>query len=108
MAWSVEVLNEVVREELRTLPKDMRAKIGHTLHLMETYGPQALHEPRVKQLRGKLWEIRVIGEDGIARAVYFTAVGQRIVVVLAFQKKTQKTPARLIDLAETRAKELPT
>jgi hypothetical protein len=40
-----------------------------------------------------LWELRLTGRDGIARALYVTAIGRRVVVVRAFVKKTQKTPA---------------
>ena len=46
------------------------------------------------------------GRDGIARALYVTAVGKRIVVVRLFVKKTQKTPRAEIDLALERAKEV--
>ena len=46
------------------------------------------------------------GKDGIARAIYVTAVGQRVVVLHAFAKKTQKTPQRALDIARTRAKEV--
>jgi phage-related protein len=46
------------------------------------------------------------GKDGIARAAYVTASGQRVVVVRVFPKKTQKTPRREIDLALRRAKEV--
>jgi phage-related protein len=50
--------------------------------------------------------MRMKGRDGIARAVYVTASGQRVVVVSAFIKKTQKTPGREINLAMKRAKEV--
>ena len=46
------------------------------------------------------------GKDGIARAIYVTRVGQRVVVVHVFVKKTQKTPTRTIRLALARAKEV--
>jgi phage-related protein len=46
------------------------------------------------------------GRDGIARALYVTAVGRRVVVVRAFVKKTQKTPPAEIKLALQRAKEI--
>jgi phage-related protein len=46
------------------------------------------------------------GRSGIARAVYVTAVGKRIVVVHVFVKKTQKTPRREIEMALKRAKEV--
>jgi phage-related protein len=46
------------------------------------------------------------GRDGIARALYVTAIGRRVVVVRAFAKKTQKTPRAEIELALRRAKEV--
>jgi Phage derived protein Gp49-like (DUF891) len=55
---------------------------------------------------GKLWELRLTGRDGIARALYVTAIGRRVVVVRAFVKKTQKTPPAEIKLALRRAKEI--
>jgi phage-related protein len=65
-----------------------------------------LSEPHVKHLDGKLWEMRLFGRDGIARALYVTAVSERVVVVRVFVKKTQKTPRAEIDLALLRAKEI--
>jgi phage-related protein len=55
----------------------------------------------VKHLEGKLWEFRLAGRDGIARALYVTAIGRS-----AFVKKTQKTPRIEIELALRRAKEI--
>jgi phage-related protein len=50
--------------------------------------------------------MRLTGRDGIGRAIYVTAVGRRVVVVLAFVKKTQQTPQAVLALAERRAKEV--
>ena len=50
--------------------------------------------------------VRLTGRDGIARALYVTAIGRRVVVVRAFVKKTQKTPPAEIKLALRRAKEI--
>ena len=72
MAWTVETLNETVDAELGELPADMRAR---------------------------LWEISLKGKGGIARALYVTAKEQRVVIVRAFIKKTEKTPEGEIDLA---------
>jgi phage-related protein len=46
------------------------------------------------------------GKDGISRAIYVTAKGQRVVVVRVFVKKTQKTPRREIEIAVQRAQEV--
>jgi phage-related protein len=50
--------------------------------------------------------LRLTGRDGIARALYVTAIGRTVVVLRAFVKKTQKTPRVEIELALRRAKEI--
>ena len=60
----------------------------------------------MKPLGDKLWELRITGRDGIARAIYVTAKGQRVVIVRIFIKKTQKTPPRELEVARQRAKEV--
>jgi phage-related protein len=103
--WRVEVLNGIVQAEIEALP--------------EYPGPSCTYRrddgggwagvdaaPHVKPLRDKLWEMRMSGKDGIARAIYMAARGRRIVILHAFVKKTQKTPPQAIRLALTRAKEL--
>ena len=106
MAWTVEALNEVVLAELTALPNDMRAKLEHIARMIESFGLERMREPYVKHLDGALWEMRLIGRDGIARAIYVTAVGKRVVIVRAFRKKTQKTPRSELELAFKRAKEV--
>jgi len=46
------------------------------------------------------------GRDGVARALYVTTTGRRVVVVRVFAKKTRRTPEREIALALRRAKEV--
>lgn len=70
------------------------------------HGLVALPRDWTKPLGDKLWELRITGRDGIARAIYVTTTGRRVVIVRIFTKKTQKTPAREIDLARHRAKEV--
>jgi phage-related protein len=53
-----------------------------------------------------LWEIRLKGKAGVARALYVTAREQRVVILRAFVKKTEKTPTGEIDVALQRTKEL--
>jgi phage-related protein len=84
----------------------MRARFLRIAELLEELGPQHVHEPHVKHLEGKLWEMRMTGRDGIARAIYFAARGRRLIVVRAFVKKTQKTPRREIELALRRMRGL--
>jgi phage-related protein len=104
MAWRVETLNAAVDAELQALPADMRARFVHISRLIEEFGLERVREPHVKHLRGRLWEMRLKGRDGISRAIYVSASGQRVVVVRAFIKKTERTPEREIELALRRAK----
>ena len=105
-AWRVEVLNDIVRAEIAALPEDIRARLTHIVDMMIAVGPERMKAPHVKPLRDKLWEMRMSGRDGIARAIYMTTRGRRIVILHAFVKKTQKTPPQAIRLALSRAKEL--
>jgi phage-related protein len=106
VAWRVEVLDGIVRAEITALPEDIRARLAHIVDLMVAVGPERMRAPHVKPLRDKLWEMRMSGRDGIARAIYVTVRERRIVILHAFVKKTQKTPPRAIRLALERAKEL--
>ena len=106
MVWRVEILNETVVAEITALPADMQARFLRLAERIVSVGLENLGEPHVKHLEGKLWELRLTGRDGIARALYVTAIGRRVVVVRAFVKKTQKTPRSEIELALQRAKEI--
>ncbi|MGH9258035.1 MAG: type II toxin-antitoxin system RelE/ParE family toxin [Vicinamibacterales bacterium] len=106
MAWTVETLNETVDAELADLPADMRARLTRIAELIEAVGLPSVREPHVRHIRGPIWEIRLKGKAGIARALYVTSTEQRVVIVRAFVKKTEKTPVGEIVLALQRAKEL--
>jgi phage-related protein len=106
MAWTVETLNETVDAELAELPAGMRARLVRISELIESVGLPNVKEPHVRHIRGQLWEIRLKGKAGIARALYVTAKEQRVVILRAFVKKTEKTPTSEIDLALKRAKEV--
>ena len=106
MTWSFVFLNAEVRGELEALPFDMRASFERIVRLVQTVGLERVHEPYIKHLEGRLWEMRLKGNDGIARAIYLTAIGRRVVVLRVFIKKTQKTPRREIELALRRAQEI--
>jgi phage-related protein len=106
MPWRVETLNETVAQEIEALPLDMQARLVRLGERIAEVGLERLRQPEVKHLKDKLWEMRLTGRDGIARALYVTVVGQRVVIVRVFVKKTRKTPNAEIDLALRRAKEV--
>ena len=102
----MEILNDTVAEEIAALPADMRARFVRLGERIAQVGLDSLGEPHVKHLEGKLWEMRLTGRDGIARALYVAITGKRVVVVRAFVKKTQRTPRTEIELALRRAQEV--
>ena len=106
MAWHVETLNDTVDRELDALPADMRARFARICQLTATVGLERMGAPHVRHLTGPLWEMRLSGRDGIARALYVAATGGRVVVVRVFAKKTRRTPRREIELALRRAGEV--
>lgn len=106
MSWTITLLSETVVVELSALPADVRARFSRICGLIENYGLERVHEPHIKHLEGRLWEMRMTGRDGIARAIYVTASGKRVVVVRVFIKKSQKTPSHELEIARLRAKEI--
>jgi phage-related protein len=106
MSWSIVFLNDAVQAELDALPRDFRASFERITGLVQTFGLDRVHEPYIKHLEDRLWEMRLRGRDRIARAIYVTAIGKRVVVLRVFTKQTQKTPRREIELARQRAKEI--
>ena len=103
--WTV-LLTEEAAGELDGLPDDQKARFARIRGLIQEHGLERVRFPHVRHLKGSLWEIRLKGADGISRALYVVATGRRVVVVRVFTKKTQKTPAREIELALKRAKDV--
>ena len=69
MAWAVETLNDTVDGELRELPTEMRARFARISALIAAVGLDRVGAPHVRHLSGPLWEMRMSGRDGIARAL---------------------------------------
>ena len=69
------------------------------------FGPD-LRMPHSRSLGGGLFELRPRGREGIGRALYCYLVGERVVVLHAFVKKTEATPEKDLRLARRRVKEV--
>lgn len=103
MRWTILFLDALAQAEVDALHVDMRARFQRIAELIESFGLEKVREPYVKHIEGKLWEIRLKGRAGIARSLYVTASGRRVIVVRTFVKKTEKTPRFEIELALKRA-----
>lgn len=84
----------------------MRAYFERVARLVQAVGLERVHEPYLKHIKDEIWEMRLHGRSGIARALYLTVSGRRVVILRVFVKKTQKTPQREIKLARQRAREV--
>jgi phage-related protein len=69
------LLDEAVKAALDALAPDIRARFARIVELIQTHGLEQVREPYVKHLEGRVWEMRMKGRDGIARAAYVTASG---------------------------------
>jgi phage-related protein len=107
--WAIEFyLDEAgespVRAFLATLDRKTSARFDWSMEQLRILNIHA-HEPLVKQVEGKLWELRRASNGNIYRLLYFFFTGRKIVIVHGFQKKTQKTPRREIETARKRMDE---
>jgi phage-related protein len=96
--WTVRV-HPQAEAELKAIPADMQARFLHIAELLEAFGPQKVGMPHVRPLERKLWEMRMRGRDGIARAVYAAVQGRSLLVLHVFVKKTQTAPRSAIETA---------
>lgn len=101
MLWAVETF-ENVDAEIEALPVKLRARLIRLFEMVETLGLEALREPHVKHIEGKLWELRAKAPEGIARGIYVAMDGRRVIVLHVFIKKSQKMPARALEIARKR------
>lgn len=105
VAWIVSFYNARVEAELSALAPGFLARFIRYAERMELFGPD-LGMPHTKAMGEGLFELRIKSPEGIARVFYCTIVGQRIVFLHHFVKKTDKTPARELEVARNRLKDL--
>lgn len=105
MDFKISYYNEALQEEIFELPKTLVTRYVMLTSRMLALGPN-LGEPHTKAFGNGLFELRLKGAEGIARVFYCTLVGKRIVMLHSFVKKSERTPQRERETAETRLKEV--
>jgi phage-related protein len=105
MAWRITYYSESLQEALFVLPAGIQARYIHITERMLIVGPD-LGMPHTRALGKGLFEIRAKAEEGIGRVFYCTLVGERIVMLHTFVKKTQATPDKELRIARRRMKEI--
>ncbi|PTQ76845.1 phage-related protein [Nitrosospira multiformis] len=90
---------------LREFPEDVKHDVGYQLNKVQN-GAQPDDFKPMSSIGKGVEEIRVRDETGIYRVVYTARLSDAVYVLHAFQKKTQATSRRDIDLAKSRYVEL--
>ena len=103
--WQIGFISEFVYKEFMALPKEIKSKIYRILHLIKEEGLEEIGMPYIRHVRGKLWEVRATGRNVIARSLYVTVRGKRVVILRSFIKKTEETPPEEIQISLKRLKE---
>src|SRR5215216_3702736 len=93
-----------VREWLLDLPKGDRRLIGKHIQKVEFGWPIGM--PYCRSLGHGLWEVRSDLTGGRIARVIFSIVTGEMILLHGFEKKTQKTPAKDIDLALSRKRDI--
>jgi phage-related protein len=106
MQWAIEYYGNMVEDFIfEELPDGLLARYIHLSKRMLEYGPN-LKEPHTKAIGDGLFEMRLKSAEGIARVMYCTAVGMRIVILHGFIKKSLQTPPYELETAHRRMKEV--
>lgn len=80
-----------IEDFLESLDEKTQARFAWSIDQLRIRNVQA-REPLVRQVAGKLWELREESRTNIYRLLYFFFSGRRIVFLHGFQKKTRRTP----------------
>ena len=105
MSWSIYYHDEAVKSFVRELPAGLLARYLRLTDMMLEFGAN-LGMPHTRAMSDGLFELRVKGKEGIARVFYCTLVGQRIIMLHGFVKKSQQTPPQELKLARQRLAEV--
>ncbi len=104
MDYTIIYFSEAVQDDILALPDTLAARYVVLTRRMVALGPN-LGEPHTKAFGDGLFELRLKGAEGVARVFFCTLVGRRIVMLHSFVKKSNKTPPRELEIAESRLKE---
>jgi phage-related protein len=99
------ILTGINKEEILAMPAGFLARYLRYSDRMEVYGPD-LGMPHTRAMGGGLLELRLRAADGIARVLYCTVAGKKIVMLHVFFEKTDTTPSRELATARRRMKEI--
>lgn len=90
-------------KEYTSLPESALNEFGYKLWIAQL-GEKPANAKKIEGFKS-VFELRHWNEDGTYRAIYTSIIKNCIVVLHAFQKKSQKTPKKNLELIKQRLKE---
>ena len=101
------IFHPQAQDVIRRFPKEVRNRLGRSLFQLQMGERLGMPYSRpMSMVAAGVSELRVQGEDGAYRVFYYAAASEGVLVFHAFTKKTQRAPAREIQLARKHLKEL--
>jgi phage-related protein len=110
MEYEIELYEKANKESpvldfIMSLNPKQQAKIYREIELLMKFGNE-LHFPHVRKMEGDkyngLWELRIEFASEAFRIFYFMYYQNKSVLLHGFQKKTEKTPIKELDIALNR------
>lgn len=92
-------------DALRAFPVGARRAAGYQIDKVE-HGQEPDDWKPMKTIGAGVKEIRIRDESGAFRVIYLAKLADAVYILHCFQKKTEQTSGRDIDLARKRYKEL--
>lgn len=105
MSYQILFFNTKVQALIEAWPVGINSSFVRITQQMEISGPN-LGMPYTRPFGDGLFEIRAKGAEGIGRAFFCCLVGRKVVILHGFIKKTQTTPAKELQTARQRMKEI--
>ncbi len=105
MGYEIDYYSDKVQGEIAALPKTSLSRYLILTDGMIIFGPD-LGIPHNRAMTGGLFDLRIMGAEGIARVFYCTAIGHRTVMLQSFVIKTNRTPNAELAMARRRMKEV--
>jgi|SRR5690554_41086 len=104
MTWKVHFYPGV-EDEIIKMPNKIQARMLKLLELIEQHGAN-LGPPHTEAMGDGLFEIRAKAQEGIGRSLFCYLKDQQVYILYAFVKKSQKTPKKVLELAQQRQREV--
>ena len=101
MNWTIDCYHAAVEKLILNLPEGLLSRYVHLTKAMLQFGPN-LGMPHTHAMGGGLFELRLTGKEGITRVFWCATVGQPIVILHRFIKKSEQTPLQRLRVARSR------